>query len=71
MLAIVRNEQSILPVSSLMTGQYGLDDVVLSIPAVVDANGIETVVPIELSESELRELKKSAEVLKGIIKENV
>ena len=66
--AIVRNEQSILPVSSLMTGQYGLDDVVLSIPAVVDANGIETVVPIELSESELRELKKSAEVLKGIIK---
>ena len=59
------------PVSSLMTGQYGLDDVVLSIPAVVDANGIETVVPIELSESELRELKKSAEVLKGIIKENV
>ena len=54
-----------------MTGQYGLDDVVLSIPAVVDANGIETVVPIELSESELRELKKSAEVLKGIIKENV
>lgn len=69
--AIVRNEQSILPVSSLMTGQYGLDDVVLSIPAVVDANGIETVVPIGLSESELRELKKSAEVLKGIIKENV
>lgn len=69
--AIVRNEQSILPVSSLMTGQYGLDDVVLSIPAVVDANGIETVVPIELSESELCELKKSAEVLKGIIKENV
>ena len=69
--AIVRNEQSILPVSSLMTGQYGLDDVVLSIPAVVDANGIETVVPIGLSEAELCELKKSAEVLKGIIKDNV
>ena len=67
--AIVRNEQSILPVSSLMTGQYGLTDVVLSIPAVVDANGIETVVPIELSDSELQELRKSAEVLQGIIKE--
>ena len=67
--AIVRNEQSILPVSSLMTGQYGLSDVVLSIPAVVDANGIETVVPIELSDSELQELRKSAEVLQGIIKE--
>lgn len=34
--AIVRNEKSILPVSSLMTGEYGLNDVVLSIPAVVD-----------------------------------
>lgn len=67
--AIVRNEQSILPVSSLMTGQYGLSDVVLSIPAVVDANGIETVVPIELSDSELQELRKSSEVLQGIIKE--
>lgn len=32
--AIVRNEKSILPVSSLMTGEYGLNDVVLSIPAV-------------------------------------
>lgn len=31
-----------------MTGEYGLENVVLSIPAVVDENGIETVVPIEL-----------------------
>ena len=69
--AIVRDEKSIMPVSSLMTGEYGLYDVVLSIPAVVDANGIETVVPIELSESELLALKKSADILKGILKDNV
>ena len=69
--AIVRDEKSIMPVSSLMTGEYGLYDVVLSIPAVVDANGIEAVVPIELSETELLALKKSAEILKGIIKDNV
>ena len=68
--AIVRDEQSIMPVSSLMQGEYGLEDVVLSIPAVVDANGIETVVPIELSEKELAQLKSSAEILKKIIKEN-
>ena len=61
--AIVRDEKSIMPVSSLMTGEYGLYDVVLSIPAVVDANGIETVVPIELSETELLALKKSADIL--------
>lgn len=67
--AIVRNEQSILPVSSLMTGEYGLENVVLSIPAVVDENGIETVVPIELNEKELAELQQSAAVLKKVIAE--
>ena len=41
--AIVRNEKSILPVSSLMTGEYGLNDVVLSIPAVVDETGVQKV----------------------------
>ena len=68
--AIVRDEQSIMPVSSLMTGEYGIQDVVLSIPSVVDANGIETVVPIELSEQELEALRNSAAVLKKIIQEN-
>ena len=67
--AIVRNEQSILPVSSLMTGEYGLENVVLSIPAVVDENGIETVVPIELNETELSKLQQSAAVLKKVIAE--
>ncbi len=68
--AIVRDEQSIMPVSSLMTGEYGIQDVVLSIPSVVDANGIETVVPIELSDQELEALKNSAAVLKQMIREN-
>ena len=44
--AIVRNEKSILPVSSLMTGEYGLNDVVLSIPAVVDETGVQKVIPV-------------------------
>ena len=42
--AIVRNEKSILPVSSLMTGEYGLNDVVLSIPAVVGETGVQKVI---------------------------
>ena len=50
--AIVRNEKSILPVSSLMTGEYGLNDVVLSIPAVVDETGVQKVIPIELNDED-------------------
>ena len=69
--AIVRNEKSILPVSSLMTGEYGLNDVVLSIPSVVGENGVEKVVPIGLSDDEMAELKKSADILKDIAKDYI
>lgn len=69
--AIVRNEKSILPVSSLMTGEYGLNDVVLSIPAVVDETGVQKVIPIELNDEELTKLKDSANILKDIAKDYV
>ena len=69
--AIVRNEKSILPVSSLMTGEYGLNDVVLSIPAVVDETGVQKVIPIELNDEELTRLKDSANILKDIAKDYI
>lgn len=65
--AIVRDEKSILPVSSMMYGQYGIDDVVLSMPAIVGKNGVETKVPISLDEEELAKLQESAETLKKIL----
>ena len=69
--AIVRNEKSIHPVSSLMTGEYGLNDVVLSIPAVVDETGVQKVIPIELNDEELTKLKDSANILKDIAKDYI
>ena len=69
--AIVRNEKSILPVSSLMTGEYGLNDVVLSIPAVVGETGVQKVIPIELNDEELAKLKDSANILKDIEKDYI
>jgi len=66
---IIRDEKSILPISSIMHGEYGIDDVVLSMPAVVGKNGVETKVPIDLSEKEQQKLKESADTLKKIIME--
>ncbi len=66
--AIVRDEKSILPVSRMMHNEYGVDEVVLSMPAIVGADGIETEVPISLSEEEEKLLQKSADTLKNIIK---
>ncbi len=64
--AIVRDEKSILPVSTKMNGEYGIDDVVLSMPCVVGKKGIETQVPIVLDEDEVTDLHKSANTLKEI-----
>ncbi len=65
--AIVRDEKTILPIATLMEGEYGIQDVVLSMPAILGKNGYETKVPIALNASETAALFKSAEHLKGIL----
>ena len=66
---IIRDEKSILPISSMMHGEYGIKDVVLSMPAIVGKNGLETKVPITLNEKEQRMLCQSADTLKKILEE--
>ena len=66
---IIRDEKSILPISCVMNGEYGLEDVALSLPAIVGKDGFETHVPLELDEGELDALSKSATTLKNILKE--
>lgn len=68
--AIVRDEKSILPVSSMMHGEYGIDGVSLSMPAIVGKDGIETLVPLQLNETEQADLQKSAKTLQDILAQN-
>ena len=65
--AIVRDEKSILPVSSVQHGSYGIQDVALSLPAVVGKDGVETIVPIALSQEEIAALQASAQTLKDVL----
>ena len=65
----MRDEKSILPVSNLMRGEFGIEGIALSMPAIVSAQGVEEMVPIALDEEELAKLKKSAETLKKILAE--
>lgn len=64
--AILMNEKSILPVSSIMHGDYGIDGIALSMPAIVGEDGVETHVPIVLSDEEQSKLKESADALKKV-----
>lgn len=65
---IVRNERSILPVSAMIHGEYGIEDITLSMPAIVGIGGVETHVPIALSEEEAEKLVESAKKLKEVAK---
>lgn len=66
---IMRDERSILPISSMMHGEYGIDGISLSMPTVIGADGCETHVPISLSQGEAEALKKSADMLREIAAE--
>lgn len=62
--AIVRDEKAILTVSSLFTGEYGIEDVYLGIPTVIGKSGMEKILQVPLNDEELKSLKESAEILK-------
>ena len=64
--AIVRDEHSVLPVSNLLQGQYGIDGLCMSIPAVVGRNGVEDTLEIPLSPAEREALRDSAATLRGV-----
>lgn len=65
---VVKNEHAMLPVSVLLEGQYGLDGLCLSIPAIVGHDGVETVLEIPLAPSEQQALLDSARQLKEVIR---
>jgi L-lactate dehydrogenase len=66
--AVLYDQSQVLPVSSLLEGQGGIDDVCLSLPSVVDRLGVELVLSSPLSEEEAVGLRKSADTVKGVIK---
>ncbi|MBP7688688.1 MAG: L-lactate dehydrogenase, partial [Thermoflexales bacterium] len=65
--AILRDQSTVLSVSSLIDRYYGLDDVYLSIPAIVDRGGVESLLRLQLDETEIVGLRRSAEILKSTL----
>ena len=59
--------ESVTTVSSMMHGEYGIEDVCLSTLALVGPNGIQGKIPMTLTEEEIEKMKKSADTLKDVI----
>ena len=64
--SIMRDENSVLTVSTLLSGQYGISDVCLGLPTVLDSGGVDRVLCPSLTEPELAALKSSAEAVRSV-----
>lgn len=68
--AIARDEKSILPISSMLHGEHGIEGISLSMPAIVGKDGVETLVPIQLNDGEESKIRLSAKTLQDTLNQN-
>lgn len=61
--AVLRDENTILPVGAPLDGEYGLTDIYIGTPAVINANGIAKVIEVPLNDDEKAKMTASAETL--------
>ena len=64
--AILRDENSVQPVSSLLNGRYGITDVCLSLPSIVNRGGVATMLDVPMSDKEINLLKESAKEVRAV-----
>ncbi len=67
--SILQDQRSVLPVSTLLEGEYGIEDVCLGVPSVVGQNGVSAIVEASLFPNEIEALKNSADILRNALKE--
>lgn len=66
--SIIKDINIVMPVSAQLNGEYGFNDIFIGVPAVIGRSGIKELVSLNLTQDEYDLFKKSAEMLKGIIK---
>jgi L-lactate dehydrogenase len=69
--AILRDEDAVLPVSAYMDGQYGLNDIYIGTPAVVNGNGLDRILEVPLSAEEEKKMTDSAKTLKQVLNDGL
>ncbi|MEC7756065.1 MULTISPECIES: malate dehydrogenase [Roseivirga] len=62
--AIANDSKKMFPCSCLLEGEYGLNDICIGVPTLIGAKGVESIVEIELTESEKAELASSADAVR-------
>ena len=65
--ALLKDQNSIMTVGSVINNKYGINDVALNLPCIVNSNGVDRVLDISLTDEELKALRYSADQVKAII----
>ncbi len=65
--AILNNENAVLPLAVYLDGQYGLNDIYIGAPAVINRQGIQSVIEIPLSDAEKEKYHYSADKLREVM----
>lgn len=66
--AILHDENAVLPIGAPLNGEYGLKDIYIGTPAVVNANGVAQVLEVPLDEREEKAMTDSAKTLEEVAK---
>ncbi|HEY9060755.1 MAG TPA: L-lactate dehydrogenase [Pseudobacteroides sp.] len=67
--SLLKDQNTIRTVSTVINGNYGIEEVALSLPSIVNSNGVKSIVDLKLADDELAALKHSAEQLKIVLNE--
>ena len=67
--AVLRDEGAILPVSSVLEDYHGVNGIALSVPSVVDAQGVSQVIEMPFSVHEEQQLHRSVEAITASLRE--
>lgn len=66
--AILNDENKIIPVSTLLEGEYGMNDVFAGVPAILNSDGVKEIIEIDMTDEEREKFKNSVEIIKTYIK---
>lgn len=64
--SVIRNENAVVTVSCLLEDYYGVSDICLSVPVVLNRSGIKEVIRLPLDEKEIADFRKSAAIIRNV-----
>ena len=65
--AVLFDTKEILPCTAYLKGEYGINDLYVGVPVKLGASGVEEIIELDLTKSELEALQKSAESVKELV----